>query len=106
MQQWTGIGNLASEPQLIQVAEDNQLCKMIIAINETYTKADGTRPVDYFTLIAWGNVAERCIKYLHKGDKIAVMGTLQNRQYESKDGEKRYSTEVVVHEIEFLHKKD
>lgn len=105
MQNWTGIGNLANEPQMIEVGNNKQLCKMVIAINETYTKADGTRPVDYFTLIAWGNVAERCSKYLHKGDKVAVMGALQNRQYETSEGEKRYQTEIVVHEVEFLQKK-
>ena len=106
MQSWTGIGNLAKEPELIQVGEGKSLCKMVIAINESYTKEDGTRPVDYFTLIAWNSVAERCVNYLKKGDKVAVIGTLQNRKYETAQGEQKFITEIVVKEIQFLQKKD
>ena len=102
MQQWLGIGNLTKEPEMIKVGENKQLCKMIVAINESYTKADGTRPVDYFTLIAWDNVAETCVKYLKKGDKVAVLGVLQNRSYETASGETKYVTEIIVKEIQFL----
>ena len=77
-------------------------CRFSLAVNRTYANADGTRDADFFNVIAWRNQAETCGKFLKKGSKIAVIGSLQNRSYEDKEGVKRTVTDVVLSEFEFL----
>lgn len=100
-------GNLTKGPEMIQGTE-KPLCKFSIAVRENYTKEDGTRPSQFFNIAVWGKVGESCGKYLKKGSKVAVVGKIQNRSWEDKDGIKRYAIEIVASEIEFLstQKKD
>lgn len=101
MQKFIGTGNLTRDVE--KVSEN--LAKFTIAIPEDYEK-DGERPVQFFTIICWNKLAENCLKYLTKGSKVAVYGKLQNRTYEQ-DGTKKYITEIVAKEVEFLSiKKD
>lgn len=94
-------GNLTKEPQKVEL-DGKSLCKLTIAVNENFTKEDGTRPVQYFIVTAWNKVAENCLKYLKKGSKVSIVGKIQNRSWEDKDGTKRYAIEIVATEIEFL----
>lgn len=96
------IGNLVKAPERVN---DLDLVRFTIAVQDNYTKADGTRPVEYFRVVAWNKVAENCLKYLDKGSKVGVLGKLQNRQYTTATGEVKYSTEIVALEIEFLSVK-
>ncbi|MBP5466948.1 MAG: single-stranded DNA-binding protein, partial [Clostridia bacterium] len=64
-----------------------------------------TRETDFFNIAVWRGRAENCGKYLKKGNKVAVVGSLQNRSYEDKDGIKRNITDVVASEVEFLTPK-
>ena len=57
---------------------------------------------DFFPVVVWGNNAEPCGKYLQKGSLCAVKGAMQNRSYDDKDGNKRYITELIADEVEFL----
>ena len=96
-----GTGNLTRDPEEFKTTTDKTVCKFTIAVNETYTKEDGTRPVQYFNVVAWGKLAENCLNYLKKGSKISLYGNPQNRSYE-KDGETKYIFEIVATDIEFV----
>ena len=95
------IGNLTKEPQKVE-KEGKTLCKLTIAVNENFTKADGTRPVQYFMVTVWDKLAENCLKYLKKGSKVSIVGKIQNRTWEDADGIKKYAIEIVANEVEFL----
>lgn len=95
------IGNLTNNPEKVE-GTNKTLCKLNIAVNANYTEADGTRPVQFFNVAVWGVLADNCLKYLKKGSKVAVVGKLQTRSWESKEGEKHYTTEIVANEVEFL----
>lgn len=97
-----GSGNLTKDPE--KLTTETAACKFTLAVNETYTKEDGTRPVQYFNVVAWGKLAENCLKYLKKGSKISLFGNPQNRKYE-KDGETKYIFEIVATDIEFMSSK-
>lgn len=65
----------------------------------------GTEETDFINILVWNKLAENCRKYIRKGDKVAVMGRIQVSSYETQDGQKRYSTDVVADEVEFLNSK-
>ena len=96
------IGNLTRDPELSQTSSGISLCRFSIAVNRGYSNANGEREVDFINIVAWRGLAENCGKYLSKGRKVAVCGQIQTRSYEDKDGNKRYSTEVVADDVEFM----
>lgn len=100
------IGNLTREPESSTTASGIQLCRFSIAVSRRFRNAEGENDVDFFNIIAWRGLAETCGKYLHKGSKVAVIGALQNRSYDAEDGSKRYYTEIVAEEVEFLTPKN
>ena len=71
-----------------------------------FANQQGERASDFFDVVAWRQLADLCGRYLAKGRKVAVVGELQNRSYDAKDGTKRYVTEVVADEVEFLTPRD
>lgn len=95
------IGNLTKDPEYATTTSGTPVCKMSLAVNRNFTNANGERDTDFFNIVAWRGLADNCAKYLSKGKKIAVVGQIQNRSYE-KDGEKKYVTEIMADEIEFL----
>ena len=95
------LGNLTKEPERIDGVQSKTLTRLNIAVRENYTDKDGTRPVQFFNVSVWGALAENCLKYLHKGSKVAIIGKIQNRKWEA-DGVVRYNTEIVANEIEFI----
>ena len=95
------IGNLTRDPETSTTASGVQMCRFSIAVNRPFANAEGVREVDYFNCTAWRGNAERCGKYLHKGNKVSIMGTIQIRNYET-NGEKRTAVDVVVDDVEFL----
>ncbi len=95
------IGNLTRDPELTTTSSGVQMCRFGIAVNRNYSNADGVRETDFFNVTAWRALAERCGKYLHKGNKVGIVGNIQIRSYES-NGEKRTSVDVIVEDIEFL----
>lgn len=98
------IGNLTRDPELSTTSSGVSLCRLSLAVSRRFANADGTRETDFFNITVWRNDAENCSKYLNKGSKIAVVGSLQNRTYEV-DGVKRYATDIVASEIEFLNSR-
>lgn len=96
------IGNLTRDPELATTTSGTSVCKMSIAVNRNFTNADGEREADFFNVVAWRTLAENCAKFLSKGKKIAVCGRLQSRSYDDDKGNKRYVTEIVAEDVEFL----
>jgi single-strand DNA-binding protein len=96
------IGNLTRDPELATTTSGTSVCKMSIAVNRNFTNADGEREADFFNVVAWRTLAENCAKFLSKGKKIAVCGRLQSRSYDDDEGNRRYVTEIVAEDVEFL----
>ena len=99
------IGNLTKDPELTETPNGVAVCKFSIAVSRDYTNANNERETDFFNIVVWRGRAENCGKYLKKGNKVAIVGSLQNRSYEDKDGVKRNVTEVIASEVEFLTPK-
>ena len=100
------IGNLGNGPEIIKLESGKILAKFAIATNESYKNAKGERVTDtqWHNIVAWGKTAEIVEKYVGKGKEVAVEGKLTSRSYETKEGEKRYITEVVCNELLMLGK--
>ena len=99
------VGNLTRDPELTETPNGVAVCRFSIAVPRDYTSASGTRETDFFNITVWRGRAEYCGKYLKKGNKVAIVGSLQNRSYEDKDGIKRNVTDVIANEVEFLTPK-
>ena len=99
------IGNLTRDPEVTTTNTGIPVCRMSIAVGRNYRNTEGEREVDYFNIVVWRALGENCGKYLHKGSKVAVCGSIQNRSFEGQDGSKRYYTEIVAEDIEFLTPK-
>lgn len=95
------IGNLSKEPELSETNNGTAVCKLSVAVNRPTAK-EGMVAVDFIPVIVWSGLAENCNKYLSKGKKVGVVGTLKNRSYEDKNGVKKTVTEVIASEVEFL----
>lgn len=96
------VGNLTRDPELSETPSGIAVCRFSIAVSRDYANAEGNRETDFFNITVWRSRAENCGKYLKKGNKVAIVGSLQNRSYDDKDGNKRYVTDVVANEVEFL----
>ena len=98
------IGNLGNNPEIITLESGKKLAKLSIATNESYKNAQGEKVTDtqWHNVVAWNKTAEIVEKYLHKGSEVAIEGKLTTRSYETKEGEKRYITEVVCNELLML----
>jgi len=101
------IGNLGNNPEIITLESEKKVAKFSIATNESYKNSQGEKVTDtqWHNVVAWNKTAEIIERYLEKGSEVAVEGKLTSRSYETKEGEKRYVTEVVVSEILMLGKK-
>lgn len=95
------IGNLTKDPELSKTTNDVPVCKFSLAVSRRW----GNTETDFFTVIAWRGQAENCAKYLRKGSKVAISGSIQTRTYDANDGTKRYVTEIVADEVQFLSTK-
>ncbi len=94
------VGRLTAEPEKIE-ANQKVLCKFQLATPENYTK-NGKRETSFHTVIVWNTQAENCLKYLNKGSMIGLVGRISYRQWEDSKGNKKYATEIVTEEVEFL----
>ena len=99
------IGNLTRDPESGSTQSGVNFTRFTIAVNRSFTNSNGDRVADYFDIICWRQLAEHCAKYLFKGNKVGIHGSVQRRQYEDRDGNKRTSFDVVADEVEFLTPK-
>lgn len=96
------IGNLTKAPDMRQTANGKNVCTFTVAVNRRFKDANGNAVTDFFSVIAWKQLAELCGRYLDKGRKCCVIGELQTRDYTDKNGVKRYVTEIIAEQVEFL----
>ncbi len=94
------IGNLTKDPELSTTNSGIAFCRFTLAVSKRFSNEDKT--ADFINIVVWRAQAENCAKYLKKGSKAAVVGNIQTRSYDGQDGSKRYVTEVVAEEVEFI----
>lgn len=96
------IGNLTRDPEARMTQSGTPVCSFTVAVKKR--KKDSTE-AEFFNVSAWRELGENCAKYLRKGKKVAVMGTVTARAYAAQDGSLRAQMEVTADEIEFLSAK-
>ena len=96
------IGNLAQDPELKTTTNGISVATFTVAVNHTYTSANGERGVDFIRCVGFRKQAENIGRYIKKGSKVAVEGKISTRSYEAQDGSKRYMTEVIADSVQFL----
>ena len=99
------VGNLTRDPELITTNNGVSVCRFSVACQRRFTNQNGEREADFINCVAWRSTADFCYKYFKKGNKVALVGSLQTRSYDAQDGSKRTATDVVVDEIEFASSK-
>ena len=100
------IGRLTKDPDIkFTPGNGTAVCSISLAVDK-YNTATKQREADFVPLVFWGKQAEILANYQRKGNKISIIGKIQTRTYDAKDGTKRFVTEVIVQELEFLDKKD
>lgn len=96
------VGNLTKDPEEGATPNGIAVSHFSVAVSRRYANADGEREVDFFPVNVFSKLAENCNRYLTKGKKVAVAGSVHLRRYTDKDGIKRQAIEVVADEVEFL----
>ena len=99
------IGRLTRDPELRTTSNDISVTSFTIAVDRNFNNQQGEKETDFIPVVAWRKLAETCAKYLAKGRLVAVSGRMQVRSYEGKEG-KRYITEVVADEVQFLERAE
>ena len=100
------IGNLTRDPELSTTTTGVSVCRLSIAVGRRFANAEGGRDTDFFNVTAWRGTAENCAKFLKKGNKIAVSGSIQTRNYEKADGSKGFAVDIIADEVEFLSSRN
>lgn len=95
------VGNLTADPESRTTQSGLAQCTLRLAVQRRFANQQGVREADFFTIICWRQTAEFCTRYLSKGRKIAVEGSIQIRSYDAQDGSKRYVTEILADNVEF-----
>ena len=96
------IGRLTKDPELRYTASGRAVARFTLAVDRGFKNQDGEKQADFIPITVWRTQAENCAKYLVKGRLVAVAGRIQTGSYETPDGQRRYTTEVVADEVRFL----
>jgi single-strand DNA-binding protein len=98
------IGHLGKDPEMRYTPSGRPVTTFSVAVSRSWNTADGERrsETEWFNIVAWGNLAEICKQYLHKGQQVYIEGRLQTRRWEDKEGQKHTSVEVVANEMLML----
>ena len=101
------IGRLTRDPELRYTSGSNAaVCNFTIAVDRGFTGQSGDREADFIPIVVWNKQAENVKNYLNKGSQVAVEGRIQVRNYDDQNGQKRYVTEVIANNVEFLGSKN
>ena len=100
------IGNLANDPESRTTSSGIAQCTFRLAVQRRFANQQGVREADFLTIVCWRQTAELCARYLSKGRKVAVEGSIQTRSYDAQDGTKRYVTEIIADSVEFLSSRE
>lgn len=96
------IGRLANDPEVRTTQSGKTVATFKLATDRKMRDKLGNKVADFHTIILWGKLGELAEKYLSKGREVSITGEVQNRSYEDKEGNKRFITEIVADEMEFL----
>lgn len=98
------IGNLGKDPEMRFTANGSSVATFSVAVSRQIPSGEGERreETEWFSVVAWNKLAELCNQYLQKGRKVYVEGRLQTRSWDAQDGTKKYRTEVIAQEVQFL----
>lgn len=99
------IGRLTRDPELRYTGSNTAVASFTVAVNRTFTNQAGEREADFIPVVVWRKQAENVKNYLAQGSQVAIDGRIQTRNYDAEDGSKRYVTEVVADNVEFLSSK-
>jgi single-strand DNA-binding protein len=99
------IGNLTHDPETRTTSAGVGVTSFTVAVDRRFKDANGEKKTDFFRVSAWRQLGEVCAQYLAKGRKVAVVGEIQPRTYEAKDGTTKMSLDVQADEVEFLTPK-
>lgn len=102
LNQFVGVGRLVAEPSVKETEDGKQVSNITIAVPRSYKNENGEYDTDFVDVVLWNGIAENTAEYCHKGDIIGVKGRIQTSNYETEDGEKRKSTQIVAEKITFL----
>jgi len=98
------IGHLGKDPEVRSTTTGKQVANFSVATSERFTSKDGTKntKTEWHNIVAWGRNAEVCERYLHKGDPVMIEGSIQTRKWEDREGNTRYSTEILVQRLQLM----
>ena len=96
------IGRLVRDPELRYTGNNIPVATFSIAVNRNYSNQAGEREADFINIVVWRKQAENCKNYLTQGSQVAIEGRIQTRNYDDQNGQRRYITEVVADNVEFL----
>ena len=99
------MGRLVADPELRHTPNDVSVTSFTIAVDRSYVKSGADRQADFIDIVAWRSTADFVCKYFHKGQLVAVQGSIQTRTYTDKDGNKRKAFEIVADNVHFAEAK-
>ena len=106
MQKITLTGNVCNDPETRSTPSGVTVCSFNVAVDRRFRDSKGEKVTDFFRIQAWRGLGETCAKYVKKSMKVAVIGELQPRLYEAKDGTARMSLDVCADDVEFMTRAD
>lgn len=104
MNSLTIIGNLTRDPESRTTQDGKTVCNFTVAVNRRQRNSNGQSEADFFRVAVWGNMADPCQKYLSKGKKVCVTGSVSVHTYTAQDGTTKAQMEVLARDVEFLSK--
>lgn len=99
------IGRLTAKPELRYTGSNVPYARFTIAVNRQFNNQEGNREADFINIVVWRKQAEVICNYFDKGNQIAIEGRIQTGSYDDKDGNKRYTTDVVLDQFHFIESK-
>ena len=98
------VGNLGADPDMRYTPSGQGVCELRVATSDSWTDKNGQKQerTEWHSVIVWGKRAEVCAKYLSKGRQVFVEGRIQTRSWDDKDGNKKYMTEIIANDVQFL----
>lgn len=99
------VGRLTAKPELRYTSSNVAYTRFTVAVNRKFTNAQGEREADFISVVAWRRQAENICQYLDKGSLVSVEGSIQTGSYDDKDGNRRYTTEVLADSVQFLESR-
>ncbi len=100
------IGRFTRDPESRMGANNSEVARFSLACQNDFTNRDGQRDTEFINCVAFGRTASTINRYCHKGQQISATGRIKNSSYDAPDGSKRYTTDVIIDQFEFLGSKD